>query len=80
MTTPTHNVQGSDADRAEGGLDVENAFTDLDQATASRLGAEARAQQGTQGARRGGGRNAVDMLTSEANTESASEEYHYEGP
>lgn len=26
VTTPPRNVQGSDADRAEGGLDVERAF------------------------------------------------------
>lgn len=34
VTTPPRNVQGSDADRAEGGLDVERAFADLGGASA----------------------------------------------
>lgn len=77
MTTPTPNAQGSDADRAEGGLDVEASFAEVDEATATRMGREAQAQQG---ARRNGGRNAIDMLTSHVENQSASEEYQYEGP
>ncbi|HYG60045.1 MAG TPA: hypothetical protein VD902_18420 [Symbiobacteriaceae bacterium] len=75
MNMPPRNVQGSDADRAEGGLDVEASFAELDGATSRRLGAEAEAQasQGNQ-ARQNEGLSAVEMLTA------PSEEFRYEGP
>lgn len=59
MGTDPTKVQGSDADRAEGGLDVEAEFAELDEATATRMSREAKA-------RRTEGHSAVDMLTSPA--------------
>jgi hypothetical protein len=56
---PPRSVQGSDADRAEGGLDVEAEFAELDEATAARMGAEAEAQ-----ARQNAGPTAMEMLVS----------------
>jgi len=38
-------VQGSDRDRAEGGLDPEAEFAELDRSTAVRLSREVQAQQ-----------------------------------
>jgi hypothetical protein len=56
---PPRSVQGSDADRAEGGLDAEAEFAELDEATANRLRAEVQARQNA-------GPSAVDMLVSPA--------------
>lgn len=79
MFTDPRNVQGSDADRAEAGLDPEAEFAELDGPTAHRLAAEARSQGAGSPARAAGnegqgaypgqggritGTPAVDMLTS----------------
>lgn len=45
---PASNVQGSNPDVAEGGLDVEGAFAALDQATDRRLRREAQAHAETE--------------------------------
>lgn len=51
---------------AEAGLNVENEFAELDAPTATRLSREAASQQQNQNqARKVGGRNAIDMLTSD---------------
>jgi hypothetical protein len=72
MTVGMHPRRGSQGQVAEGGLDVEASFAEVDGQTAARLGAEARANQG---------RNAVDMLTSHVEEGAAvSEELRYEGP
>lgn len=86
MTTDPRNVQGSDADRAEGGLDVEAEYAELDGPTANRLAREAEAHAEQTGRRgRVTGTPAMDMLTSpvegglqdEANVDG---EFRYEGP
>ncbi|HLN64326.1 MAG TPA: hypothetical protein VK464_22635 [Symbiobacteriaceae bacterium] len=71
---PRKTMQGSNGQVAEGGLDPEASFAELDEQTAARMGAEAEART-TQG------RSAVDMLTSHVDDQlERSEEFRYSGP
>lgn len=62
MSTHPQIPRGSDADVAEGGLDVEASFTEVDAQTSRRMSMEAASQRDLP--RGPNGPNAMDMLTS----------------
>lgn len=95
MATNPRNVQGSDADRAEGGLDVEAAYADVDGQTAARMAHEAENngpqpeaqphRKEPQGMNRAQGTPAMEMLTSHVEgglqeAPNVGEGYTYAGP